>query len=159
MLKGTTTSAALAAAALAALLSSGGARAEDLVVQYDQARLLVLSEPAANIIVGNPSIADVTLKSTKLLVVTGKTFGVTNLMILNDDEKVIFNSRVMVKADDTKVVSLNRGGSIETYNCLPKCEPVLKVGDEAKHYQGIAQAAQQKMKLSEGNTDNTQAGN
>lgn len=133
--------------------------AEDLIVQYDQAQLLPLDQPAANIIIGNPSIADVTLKSTKLLVVTGKTFGVTNLMILNDDDKVIYSSRLLVRADDAKVVTLSRGDDRYTYACMPKCEPVLKVGDEGKFYQGIAQSAQQKMKLSEGGAEAQQGGN
>jgi len=138
---------------------AGQARAEDLVVQYDQARLLTLDQPAANIIIGNPSIADVTLKSTKLLVITGKTFGVTNLMILNEDDKVIYNTRLMVKADDSKVVTLTRGDAKFTYNCVPKCQPVLKVGDDAAFYKQTAEAMQQKMKISEGDNQAQQAGN
>lgn len=135
------------------------AQAEDLVVQYDQAHLLKLDQPAANIIVGNPSIADVTLKSTKLLVITGKTFGVTNLMILNDEEKVIYNARIMVKADDSKVVTLTRGDGKNTYACTPTCQPILKVGDEEKFYQTVAATAQAKMKISEGGQSTNQGGN
>ena len=140
-------------------LAAAPANAEDLVVQYDQAHLLKLDQPAANIIVGNPSIADVTLKSTKLLVITGKTFGVTNLMILNDEEKVIFNARILVKADDSKVVTLIRGDAKNTYACVPTCEPVLKVGDDEKFYQNVAATATAKMKISEGGPQATQAGN
>jgi len=139
-------------------LAAGVAKAEDLVVQYDQARLLTLDQPAANVIVGNPSIADVTLKSTKLLVVTGKTFGVTNLMVLNEDDKVIYNTRIMVKSDESKVVTLTRGGDKYTYNCVPTCQPVLKVGDETKFYSEVATAAQQKMKISEGGGSSAAAG-
>ena len=140
-------------------LAAAPANAEDLVVQYDQAHLLKLDQPAANIIVGNPSIADVTLKSTKLLVITGKTFGVTNLMILNDEEKVIFNARILVKADDSKVVTLIRGDAKNTYASVPTCEPVLKVGDEEKFYQNVAATATAKMKISEGGPQATQGGN
>jgi len=135
------------------------AKAEDLIVQYDQARLLQLDQPAANIIIGNPSIADVTLKSTKLLIITGKTFGVTNLMILNDEEKVIYQSRLMVRADDSKVVTLTRADSQFTYACTPICQPVMKLGDDEKHIQGLAAASAQKQKLSEGGPDTSQAGN
>jgi hypothetical protein len=135
------------------------AKADDLIVQYDQARLLQLDQPAANIIIGNPSIADVTLKSTKLLVITGKTFGVTNLMILNDEEKVIYSSRLMVRADESKVVTLSRADSQFTFACTPICQPVMKVGDDEKHLQGLATASQQKMKLSEGQPDSQQSGN
>jgi Flp pilus assembly secretin CpaC len=124
------------------------AAAEDLIVQYDQARLLRLPEPAVNIIIGNPSIADVTLQSSELLIITGKTFGVTNLIILDKDNKIILNQRLMVKSDDQKVVSLQRGISTTTYACVPKCEPVLKVGDEPNHFSEVAKAGQQKMKFS-----------
>jgi len=146
---------AFAASIAAFPLCSGPASAAempstDLVVQYDQAQLLMLDEPAANIIIGNPSIADVTLKSTKMLVVTGKTFGVTNLMILNEAEKVIKSVRVMVKSDESKVVTLTRGDAKNTFACVPVCQPVLKIGDEQKFYSETAAAAQQKMKLSEG---------
>ena len=112
-------------------LLAAEAKAEDLIVQYDQARLLTLDQPAANIIIGNPSIADVTLKSTKLLVITGKTFGVTNLMILNDEEKVIFNARLMVKSDESKVVTLTRGDLKNTFACVPTCQPCLLYTSDA----------------------------
>ena len=149
-----------AVASLAAMpVVAGKAKAEDLIVQYDQARLLTLDQPATNVIVGNPSIADVTLKSTKLLVITGKTFGVTNLMVLNDEDKVIYNSRILVKSDGSKVVTLIRGDSKNTFACVPVCEPVLKVGDEEKFYQGVSSTAQMKMKLSEGDSQSQQAGN
>ena len=138
---------------------AGPAKAADLIVQYDQARLLTLEQPAANIIVGNPSIADVTLKSTKLLVITGKSFGVTNLMILDEKDKVIYNSRLMVKADDSKIVTLTRADAKFTYACVPTCEPVIKVGDDKDFVQGILKSVQTKMKLSAGSTDPQQGGN
>ena len=137
-------------------LAASEAKAEDMVVQYDQAQLLRLEQPAANVIVGNPSIADVTLKSTKLLVITGKTFGVTNLMILNDEDKVVKEVRLLMRSDESKVVTLTRGDTRNTYACVPQCEPVLKVGDEQKFYSDIATAAQQKMKFSEGNDSQSQ---
>lgn len=134
--------------AIGVLFAPNLAAAEDLIVQYDQARLLRLPEPAANIIIGNPSIADVTLQSTELLVITGKTFGVTNIIILDKSNKIILSQRLMVKSDDQKVVSLQRGISTTTFACVPKCEPVLKVGDEPNHFSEVAKAGQQKMKIS-----------
>lgn len=140
-----------AAALIAAVgtCGTGAAWAGDLQVQYDQVMLQPLDEPAANIIIGNPSIADVTLQNSKMLVITGKTFGITNLIVLNADEKVILNERIMVRTDDRKVVSLMRAGQTSTYNCAPKCEPVLKVGDDKDYYSNIAASASQKMKISE----------
>ena len=46
-------------------------QADDLIVKYDQSRLLQLSKPAAEIIIGNPAIADISVQGGNLLVVTG----------------------------------------------------------------------------------------
>ncbi len=135
---------------LAALLSmatislAAPAVAEDLVVEYDQAQLLRLPEPAADIIIGNSAIADVNLQSKTLMVITGKTFGVTNLIILNKEGKIMINQRVMVRAPEQKVVRVMRGTAKETYNCLPKCEPIVKLGDNIDFMGSVIKSAQQK---------------
>src|SRR5690348_1253498 len=82
-----------ACASLVALLAAP-ASAADLIVRYDQSQLLRLPRPASEIIVGNPSIADVTLQDGNLLVVTGKTFGITNIIALDTDHNVIQDQRV-----------------------------------------------------------------
>ncbi len=137
---------ALAVALLA--LSCVPARSEDLIVQYDQVMLQPLDKPASQIIVGNPSIAEVALQSNSMLAITGKTFGVTNLIVLDQDQKIILNQRLMVKTDD-KVVTLTRAGATSTFSCTPKCQPMLKIGDEKEQFGNIATASTQKMKISE----------
>jgi Flp pilus assembly secretin CpaC len=140
--------AASIAAALLAPFIAGTAQAEDLVVQYDQVSLQPLDRPASQIIVGNPSIAEVALQSDSMLAITGKTFGVTNLIVLDQDMKIILNQRVMVKTDD-KVVTLTRANASQSYSCTPKCQPMLKVGDDKDQFGLIASASSQKMKISE----------
>ena len=54
-----------------------------VAVLVDQATLVRLDRPAAEIVVGNPSIADVSVQSSKLLVITGKSFGETNLIVMD----------------------------------------------------------------------------
>jgi hypothetical protein len=141
-----------------ALLPVTPVAAEDLIVQYDQARLLRLPEPAASIIIGNPSIAEISMHSPELLIVTGKTFGVTNLIVMDNAGRVILSERLMVKGDDQKVVSVVKGTLTQTYNCLPQCQPILKVGDEDNYYQTIARSAESKMKISE-SSDTSQVAN
>lgn len=142
--------ACLIAVALSLPLAAGAARAsEDLVVKYDQSELVPLPRPAAQIIVGNPSIADITVKSDKLLVVTGKTFGITNIIILDSQNKVIMNQRVLVRRDEAKVVNLQRGINRQSYNCTPQCNPSITVGDEPGYFNSISSASQNKMGLSE----------
>lgn len=121
-----------AAIALVALVPA--AAAGDLVVKYDQSQLLRLPRAVTQIIIGNPSIADVTVQSPNLLVVTGRTFGITNVIALDSDKNVIQDQRVVVIREGTSQVSLYRGVKRETYNCVPHCNPSLMAGDDAKYF-------------------------
>ena len=53
-----------------------------LAVMIDHARVVKLPERTQTVIVGNPSIADVTVQRNGIMVVTGKSYGVTNLIAL-----------------------------------------------------------------------------
>jgi Flp pilus assembly secretin CpaC len=143
--------AAAAAIAAALALAAGPAEAvDDLIVKYDQSQLLRLSKPATEIIVGNPSIADVSVQSGNLLVITGKTFGITNIIALDADRNVIQDQRVIVKRDEGKVVNLLRGTERQSYNCSPQCNPSITIGDEQKYFDAIRNASQTKKEFSEG---------
>jgi Flp pilus assembly secretin CpaC len=149
----------IAAAAIAvgsALALAPAQAAEDLIVKYDQSQLLRLPKPAAEIIVGNPSIADVAIQSGNLLVVTGKTFGITNIIALDADRNVIQDQRVLVKRDEGKVVNLVRGTDRQSYNCTPQCNPSITIGDEQKYFEAIRSASQNKVGFSEGSGDKSQ---
>ena len=150
---------ALAIAVLLALPSAplATAASEDLIVKYDQSELMQLPRPAAQIIVGNPSIADISVKSDRLLVITGKTFGITNVIILDAQNKIIANQRVLVRRDEAKVVNLQRGVNRQTYNCTPQCNPSIIVGDENSYFEQISKASQNKMGLSERSSENAPA--
>ena len=142
-----------AALALATVLAAPAQAADDLIVKYDQSQLLRLAKPAAEIIVGNPSIADVSVQSGNLLVVTGKTFGITNIIALDAERNVIHDQRVLVRRDEAKVINLVRGTERQSYNCTPQCNPSITIGDEVKYFETIRNASQNKKDFSEGSTD------
>ena len=52
-------------------------------VVLNQAKIVKLSQPAATVIIGNPEIADATVRDSRTLVLTGRGFGQTNLVILD----------------------------------------------------------------------------
>ena len=135
----------------------GSGNAEDLIVKYDQSQLLRLPRPAAEIIVGNPAIADISIQSGNLLVVTGKTFGITNIIALDAEHNVIQDQRVLVKRDESKVVNLQRGTQRQSYNCTPQCNPSITIGDDEKYFDGVASAAQKKVSFSSGSAEAGQA--
>jgi Flp pilus assembly secretin CpaC len=137
----------------------GAGKTEDLIVKYDQSQLLRLPRPAAEIIVGNPAIADISVQSGNLLVITGKTFGITNIIALDADRNVIQDQRVLVKRDEAKVVNLQRGTQRQSYNCTPQCNPSITIGDEQKYFDAVAAASQKKVSFSNGAADSSQPGN
>jgi hypothetical protein len=86
-------------------------------------------------------------------VVTGKTFGITNIIALDADRNVIQDQRVLVKRDEGKVVNLQRGTDRQSYNCTPQCNPSITIGDEQKYFEAIRNASQNKIGFSEGSGD------
>lgn len=135
------------------------AAAGDLVVRYDQSQLLRLPRPASEIIIGNPSIADVALQDGNLLVVTGKTFGITNIIALDSEHNVIQDQRVMVERDDRRVVNLMKGSQRFTYACTPNCEPTLTIGDDKDFFNGVKSANTDKTKFSASTSDQNNSSN
>ena len=57
--------------------------ADTLTINADQAEVMQLPDRVATIVIGNPLIADATLQSGGILVVTGKGYGATNLLALD----------------------------------------------------------------------------
>ena len=133
---------------------------DDIIVTYDQSQLLSLPRPAAEIIVGNPVIADVSVQSGNLLVITGKSFGITNLIALDAKRQIIFDRRILVKRDDVRVINLQRGAMRQTFNCTPQCNPTVTIGDDPAYFEAMVKAAEKKSGMSEkaadGQGNNTQ---
>jgi Flp pilus assembly secretin CpaC len=152
-----TAQAALLAASLVAALAIDATRArlaaQDLVVRYDQSQLLRLPRNPAEIIIGNPSIADVAIQGGNLIVVTGKTFGVTNIIALDAERNVIQDQRVIVQRDDVRTVNLLKGAARHSYSCTPNCSPTLTIGDETTYFETISKHAEKKVKFSDQNSD------
>jgi hypothetical protein len=113
----------------AAPVLAQNAKGPDIVVMIDQASLVRLERPAAEIIVGNPSIADVAVQSGKVLIATGKSFGETNLIVLDAEGKVVVSRRLIVQEPRTGFVTLYRGPARQTLHCAPYCTPPLVIGD------------------------------
>ncbi len=131
--------------------------AGDLVVRYDQSQLLRLPRAATEIIIGNPSIADVSLQGGNLLVVTGKTFGITNIIALDAERNIIQDQRVLVERDELAVVNLHKGSTRFTYSCTPNCEPNLTIGDDKIFFETVQKHNTDKTRFSEGAADSASA--
>jgi Flp pilus assembly secretin CpaC len=133
------------------------AAAQDLIVKYDQASIVRLSRPAAEIIIGNPSIADVTIQNGTSLIITGKSFGVTNIIAIDALGQIIRDHRLMVKLDDERLVSVTKGVERESYACNPQCAPTLTIGDSTKYFNDVRGVVKSKSSVSEGGGNNNSA--
>ena len=141
----------LVAATLVAVGVSQSATAASNVVQVlvDQATLVRLDRAAAEIVVGNPSIADVSVQSGKVLVVTGKSFGETNLIIMDADGKVVANRQLIVQEPRTGFVTMYRGSARQTLHCAPYCTPPLVIGDTPDIFGAISSQISTKQSISQ----------
>jgi len=123
-----------------ALLAAGvfwaiPARADTVSINVDQAHILRLPGRVATIVIGNPLIADATLQSGGVLVVTGKGYGATNVLALDRAGRIVLNQTVQVLApagDD--LVTVYKGVERETYSCAPECERRITLGDSPTYF-------------------------
>lgn len=121
----------------------------NLDVLIDQAMMLRLERSAAEIVVGNPSIADVAVQSSKVLVLTGKSFGETNLIVLDAQGKIIINRRVVVQEPREGYVTVYQGSSRQTLYCSPNCETPLAIGDAPAYFETIAKEIRTKQSIAQ----------
>lgn len=103
-------------------------------VVLDQARVLKVPDGTATLIVGNPLIADVSVQAGNVLVVTGKGYGVTNLLALDRSGSVLMESNVEVQSPQQAVVVVHRGTARESYSCTPDCERRITLGDSPEYF-------------------------
>jgi len=115
--------------ALAAMMPSIAANAADTIeVVLDQAQIVRLPDRVGTVVIGNPLIADVTVQSGGLMVVTGKGYGRTNVIALDRRGAVLLEKAIQVLGPHNVVV-IYRGVDRESYSCSPKCERRITLGD------------------------------
>lgn len=117
----------IAASALAALsaMAVGPAAAQDenlLHVFMDHARVLKLDRPVSKVIIGNSDVADATVADAKTIVLTGRNFGTTNIVILDLDGNAIIDERILVSIDEGNTVRMFRRTERSVLSCTPNCE-------------------------------------
>jgi Flp pilus assembly secretin CpaC len=118
--------AALAGVLLSAAAASPASAEADIGVTMNQAKILKLTRPADTIVVGNPAIADASVQDPKTIVLTGKGFGITNLVVLDKSGSPIVDAQVVVSRGDADSVRIYRRSQVQTLSCTPYCESAYK---------------------------------
>jgi Flp pilus assembly secretin CpaC len=117
------------AASPAAAQAAGGR----ITVTLDQAQMMKLPDGVATVVVGNPLIADISVQSGGMAVLTGKGYGTTNLLALDRAGKVLDQKTLHVQGPRDAVV-VYRGVERESYSCAPKCERRITLGDSPEYF-------------------------
>ncbi len=131
------------------------AGAADINVDIDHAELIRLDKPGAEVIIGNPTIADVSVQSGRLLIITGKSIGLTNLIVLDGSGESIFQKKVHVGSDEKNLVTVSRGKSRESYSCSPNCSPALIPGDTLTFFDPLSKETRSKLGLAQSSAEGT----
>lgn len=103
---------------------------EPISVKVNMARILRISAPAATVIIGNPGVADVTIQDPQTLVLTGKSYGQTNLIVLDSSGNPVADTMVSVVQAVNDTITVYMGSARTTLSCSPICQPTITLGDD-----------------------------
>lgn len=142
----------LAAVSLTALLwcNVPASAMEQMTIYTDQSQIITVDRSPGTVVVGNPSIADVTIQGNQLFV-HGRVFGKTNIIVLDENGSQLAEYAVNVAVEDDYSAVVFKGGSFkETYSCKTDCESSLHIGDSTDYYKLISQQQKDKLGLGQG---------
>ena len=137
--------------ALSGSLFAASAAAQSISVEANKTVPVRVTGSAASIVIGNKNVADVAVHNEHLLFITGKAFGTTNLMIFDSAGNQILSSDVVVTANSSNLVTVNKSGKSFTYDCAPECRSVMSTGDSGEYFDQIAGQQKSLQTLNEGN--------
>ena len=112
-----------------------------IAVNVDQAKLVRLPTSVATIVVGNPLIADVTLQTGGMIVVTGKGYGATNFIAMDRSGEILVDRVIQVEGPTDQLVTIYRGVERESYSCMPICQRRVTLGDGENYFKSTIDQA------------------
>jgi Flp pilus assembly secretin CpaC len=112
-----------AGAAMAAAPAPGAPGA--VSVALHESRRIMLPGVAATVTVGDPSVADVAVPDTHSLILIGRGFGVTELMVTDKAGRILLHDEVSVVSANDGRVTLYRGLAASEFACAGgRCQPI-----------------------------------
>ncbi len=113
---------ALAIGVMATSAGSVHAEGQMMRVFMNQARILKLDRPISKIIIGNDKIADATVADAKTIVLTGRSFGTTNIVLLDREGNAVLDEMILVSIDEINTVRVFKQSERIVLSCDPNCE-------------------------------------
>ena len=121
------------------------ARAQDaeITAVIDQARLIRIPKGTETLIIGNPTIADVTLlKQNNLMILSPRSFGETNFIALDRQGNPVAQSTIRVIAGSDALI-VQSGMARQSYSCSPRCQPTERLGDDNDYLTKVSKEDQE----------------
>jgi len=115
---------ASAALGLAATAASAQSASTPLMVSAGQAARISLSAPVRDLVVGDPTVADVSLVNERTLVILAKKVGSTTVLAFDARGQALADRQVVVSDIPAGGVVVQRGGASATYACAASCSPL-----------------------------------
>ena len=117
--------------AMAAVSAPAGAEAPSaseveevpLHLNKGEARLEAVSEPFDTVVVGDPAVVTTSVVSATALVLTARSTGRTNIMLLDSDGTVQAKWSVRVGEGNRHRATIYRGVDRSVMSCTPECSP------------------------------------
>lgn len=106
-------------------VGSGGA----IILALDHARVMRMVGNVTTVIIGNPAIADISMPDPQTVVLTGKSYGETNMVMLDGFGNILAEQMLQVTVRGQSLVSVYRGVQRTTLSCSPTCEIRPTPGD------------------------------
>jgi len=122
-----------------------------ILVMLDQAKVIRIDHEADTVIIGNPAIADAVLYDRKTLVITGRAFGSTNLLILDDKGELVVDESIRVHPAVDTIVTVHRATQSYTYSCSPTCRAAVAPGDQQDYFENAVKQSQTRNEFATGN--------
>ncbi|MDH4441012.1 MAG: pilus assembly protein N-terminal domain-containing protein [Rhizobium sp.] len=111
------------------MIVSAPAAADDILRVYmNSARILKLDRPVSKVIIGNSEVADATVADSKTIVLTGRAYGTTNIVLLDADGNAIVDERILVSIDESNTVRVYKSTDRTVLSCTPNCEEHAQTG-------------------------------
>lgn len=96
-----------------------------------QATRITLGGPVRDIVVGDPTVADVSVINERTLVVLGKKVGATSLMAFDRQGQPLADRQIVVSDVPDQAVIVQRGATASAYACADRCAPLTPPGPAA----------------------------
>jgi hypothetical protein len=133
---------ALALAHVRPVIADSMPAVRQIRVDIDFARIIRLPEGAQTLVLGNPLIADASLlRGDSLVVITGKNFGSTNLLMLDADGARIAEAILTVTPVNSGLVVFRGPDKRESFACDPDCVRSVNPGDDPKTFKETLESA------------------